>query len=193
VLDGIPEPVGVTMSPEFIAAARAEEAELVKKLEAVRGLLSAYGAGDTGAPVAPAVPVAKPKTTEWAARPKDKFTPYGQDIVDRAIAVVRAAPELPIKTKAIADVMLADGVEIRGNDPANALGALLARSSALQSLGKRGWTLTNMKDWSPQGPKENDPPDDFDVIGGPDADRRPVSGGVSITGSTPPWPTITTG
>ena len=154
------------MSPEFIAAAEAEEAELATKLAAVRAVLAAYGRSPVKAAeakpkqasnVQDSVSMAaqvRPLSSAWGDRPKDQFTPYGWEVVKAAVRVVREAKSLPIKTRAITEGVQAKGIEIRGNDPVNALGALLARCSGLESLGKKGWTLTAGADTGPYAPEK---------------------------------------
>ena len=152
------------MSPEFIAAAKAEESDLLKKLEALRALLAAYDMPPAQVEAKPKPKAEKPSAPPAAVRQAksgsaeramDKFTPYGRAVVAAAVNVARASPRLPIKTREITEILLENGVEIRGNDPVNALGAMLHRCSSLRSLGKRGWTLADGVTGHPNTAHEN--------------------------------------
>lgn len=141
------------MSPEFIAAAKAEESVLVQRLDAVRALLAAYGAPPAvseakereSKPAKPDKPAGSAQSAAPKERVMDKFTPYNKEVVDAAVAAARKAEALPIRTRDLAEAVQATGIVIRGNDPVNALGALLHRCSAMRSLGKQGWTLADVQ------------------------------------------------
>lgn len=162
------------MDGDVIARMQQEEAELSKKLKAVRDLLAAYGVAarvDAVAVVAPA-----PARTASSGRGKvgiQGFGEYGRKVVASAIRVLLAS-EFPLKTRAIVDALDAAGVEITGENKINALGALLARSADITSHGKAGWSLPNRgraeEIVGEYAPKENEPPEDpMALLGGSDA------------------------
>lgn len=130
------------MSTEIVAQMRKEEADLVRKLKAVRDFLAAYDVVPSNETVAPA-----PVTPRISSPPREKvgiegFTPYGRRVVATAMLQMLATPH-PVKTRQAVEFMQAMGMEITGQDPVNAVGALLYRSADLTSHGKAGWTISN--------------------------------------------------
>lgn len=137
------------MSPQFKAQARAEEADLLRKLEAVRAVLRAYGEAPLSeapapekAPGRPALASPPATSANKEKKPLEGFSPYGADVVRAAIKVVKERPGGPVATRDMVAAIEAMGQEIRGVDKVNALSALLARSADLTNHGRRGWTLS---------------------------------------------------
>lgn len=133
---------------EIIAQMRREEADLSRKLKAVRDLLAAYS-------VAPSneVPPTKSSRSEPATQAREKvaiegFSDYGRSIVASAMREMLSATQ-PVKTRQIVEALQAKQIAISGKDPVNALGAMLYRSIDITSHGKAGWTLAD-----PQAAKE---------------------------------------
>lgn len=126
------------MEQDIVERMRAEEADLVRKLEAVRQFLAAYA----GAAVTPA----KPAGAARASRPSlsartDKFGSYGQGVIDAACKFLPGSDEAPMLTRDLLAKLERDGVEVRGENKVNALSALLARSSKIKGHGRAGWTI----------------------------------------------------
>ena len=126
------------MNADIVKQMRAEEADLVRKLQAVRDFLAAYGeapkGGDSGAP----------KATRNSARSKSvPITSYQDDTrtsVALSLMIMATSPGL-VKTAELVKGVEAMGHEIGGANKVNALGALLARSEDVEGHGKRGWTV----------------------------------------------------
>lgn len=128
------------MDGDIIARMRSEEADLARKLKAVRDFLAAYGQAPSndipaqGAKVQPAAPRGKVGI--------DGYTPYGRGIVATAM-IPMLKTKHPVKTRAIVEFLQGLGVEITGQEPVNAVGALLYRSADIRSHGKAGWTVAD--------------------------------------------------
>ena len=126
---------------------RAEEADLARKLRAVRDLLAAYGE-DVGAPNVslPATAIIrKPEKSATASQGRGKvsidgFGPYGKRIVATAMAAMLMSPDL-VKTREIVAYLELLKVSITGENKVNAVGALLSRSADIVSHGKAGWAV----------------------------------------------------
>lgn len=128
------------MNASIVKQMRDEEADLVRKLKAVRDFLAAYGEVPQGAETE-----RKSESTQRSQAPREKvdITGYGdyhRKSVALAMMCMTAEPG-PVKTRELVQFIEAMGHEITGKDKINALGALLSRSSDIQSHGKRGWTL----------------------------------------------------
>lgn len=111
---------------DLVRAAIAERARLLRRLEALNGVIAAY----EGSAVA----------YQNEIRTRDRFSQYGSRIVGAVCEIVSQA-DAPIPTRVLVGLLRDRGVDVRGVDQANALSALLARSSELQSQGRRGWLL----------------------------------------------------
>lgn len=135
---------------DFATQLLAEEADLVRKLEAVRAMKDAYGIGGQ-AVTSPSVTA--PKVSGRAVRSledrKDKFGAYGQRIIDTAIKLLPPDGDNPVQTKALVLQFQLLGVDISGNNKVNALSALLARSSKIKGYGRAGWTLSGPAEAGP--------------------------------------------
>lgn len=171
------------MDAAIVQQMQAEEADLIKKLEAVRAFLIAYGAAPKPVAVADRPVATKAAQTLPTAKsthsrdrvPLERFTEYGAGVVRAAIESVRNEPSRPVMTRRLVELIEARGVEVRGVDKVNALSALLARSMDLKSIGRRGWTLdADNNDQEEHGdglsPEENEPSSD-EVADGSDADE----------------------
>jgi hypothetical protein len=123
------------------ASILAEEADLERKLEAVRLMKAAYGVGSGVTTVAPlAVERAKPvarKSRDLSDR-MDKFGLYGQHIIDSALLMLPGADHNPLPTRNLVTMLETIGVDIRGENKVNALSALLARSTKIKGHGRSG-------------------------------------------------------
>ena len=157
------------MDSDIIAQMRKEEADLARKLKAVRDFLAAYNVSASNEP-AP-IPTSPAKAAA-PAREKvgiEGFSDYGREVVAAAMRELLPATH-PIKTRRIVEGLQQKGVAISGKDPVNALGAMLYRSADIVSHGKAGWTLadsvTAEEIVGKYAPKETAPTDDFDAISG---------------------------
>jgi len=141
------------MDDDIIDRMRREEAELLRKLEAVRGLLRAYGDISDGVvcddfadaeirkPLFRQAPRSKGVVRE--KMPLERFSPYGQSVVKAAIEECQSHRGRPISSREMVTRVERRGIEVQGKDPANAISALLARSADLMPNGRKGWTLAN--------------------------------------------------
>jgi hypothetical protein len=124
---------------EFLSRMRAEEAELTRKLTAVRHVIAAY----SGSSPQSSASETKPRDSQRRPRTSlDGFGTYGRLVVTEAMKALLPARE-PVITRKLVEELQAKGIEIRGNDPVNALSALLARSADVTSHGRKGWTITD--------------------------------------------------
>lgn len=123
------------MDGDIVERMRTEEAELSKKLEAVRAFLAAYGDGGSPAPTA--------RKAATGSRPKvglDGYGDYGRKVVIASMQVLLTANH-PMQTRSVLDAIIGMGIEVSGESKINALGALLGRSEDIRSHGKAGWSL----------------------------------------------------
>tara|TARA_B100001179_G_scaffold174871_1_gene130179 strand:- start:851 stop:1420 length:570 start_codon:yes stop_codon:yes gene_type:complete len=129
------------MNADIVKQMRAEEADLLRKLEAVRTFLAAYGEapkGDTSTEGAAS------KATRSPTRSKSvPITSYQADTrTSVALALMfMATSHGLVKTADLVRAIEAMGHEIGGSNKVNALGALLSRSEDVEGHGKRGWTV----------------------------------------------------
>jgi hypothetical protein len=128
------------MDGDIVERMRTEEADLMRKLVAVRGFLAAYGE-------APAKAVRQESQNSKTGGSREKvsleaFGDYGRATVMEAMKVLLLVSH-PVKTRSIVDTLQAQGYHINGESPINALGALLARSADIVSHGKKGWSLAD--------------------------------------------------
>lgn len=144
------------MDDDIVERMRAEEAELSRKLDAVRAFLAVYGGSGQEQPRAPRQ--AKPGSRQKVAI--EGFGPYGRKVVAEAMRFLLTSDH-PMKTSDLIAPIEAMGVEITGQNKINALGALLARSIDIISHGKAGWSLANravaLNIVAEHGQKENEP------------------------------------
>jgi hypothetical protein len=130
------------MQAEIIKQMRDEEAALLRKLDAVRTFLAAYGESA----VTPDTPSARKGMSVIAGRrAREKvsitsFTVQTRQSVLLSLEAMIHAPGL-VKTSDLVDYMHKRGHEISGGNKVNALGALLARSEDVKGYGKSGWTV----------------------------------------------------
>jgi hypothetical protein len=178
------------MDSDIIAQMRKEEADLARKLRAVRDFLAAY---DVNASNESAPAPTRPAKVPTQAREKvgiEGFSDYGRGVVAAAMRELLPASH-PIKTRLIVEVLQQKGVAISGKDPVNALGAMLYRSADIVSHGKAGWTLADSETAKEivgkYAPKENDPREEIEtLLGGPDAaEASGPTPGSAMSYSTP--------
>lgn len=136
---------------DIIARMRIEEADLARKLEAVRALIAAYTGEPMGTDSSPAsarnVDDRKPPIRS-GSRDKvsiDGYSAYGRAVIVEALRALALAP-FPVKTRDLVPAIEDHGIEIRGESKVNALGALLARSQDIVSHGKAGWSAANREE-----------------------------------------------
>lgn len=134
------------MNNEIVARMREEEADLSRKLAAVRQFLAAYGEAPSGEGEVNAA-MRKPAMEKRAETQRGKISidgygAYGRGIVANAMMAMIVSPS-PVKTRKIVEHLDAMGVDITGENKINAVGALLSRSSDIVSHGKSGWTLAD--------------------------------------------------
>lgn len=123
---------------DIVEQMRKEEADLMRKLRAVRDFLSAYG--ETPANEIKVVPASFTASVNREKVTIEGYTPYGQKVVATAMAKLLTSGE-PIRTRQLLEYVNEAGIEVSGKEPVNALGALLYRSADIVSHGKAGWTL----------------------------------------------------
>lgn len=180
------------MNHDIVESMRAEEADLIRKLKAVREFLAAYG-GDAAPDQVP--PQNKTAAPNQGSREKVEITAFtAQTRLSVVLAMMAMATGNGLmKTRDLVAFVDSMGHEISGNNKVNALGALLARSVDIESHGKSGWSLVDrdkaLAIISQHGPKENEPHSEF--AGGSDADHEPVRTGPVVTSSTLSWPRST--
>jgi hypothetical protein len=135
------------LDQDIVARMKAEEADLVRKLEAIRAFLRAYipEQATSGSPksIQPHQPATVGRATERERVGLDRFTSYGRDVITAVIRIISDCGPQPVPTRDLVKRLELEGVEIRGADKGNALSALLARSIDVRSNGRRGWTLTH--------------------------------------------------
>ena len=145
------------MDQQFLDKLQQEEAELSRKLDAIRGVIAVY---------TPTGPVARPKALSPLAvasallqrgvrSAKDS---YASDVRGIAADVIRSSSSLPVPTKIIVDEVMRRGIEIRGQSALNAVSALLSRSDDFVANGRSGWTLAEMNQSYGFSPNENEAP-----------------------------------
>jgi hypothetical protein len=141
---------------DIVAQMKAEEAALVRKLDAVRQFLAAYGEG------AATRGASAPRSPRAAAERVDKFGSYGKGVISAAMECLPSEGDEPISTRELVDRLELRGVEIRGQNKVNALSALLARSSQIKGHGRAGWTRKQQDEFEAlkgdAPPKENEAP-----------------------------------
>jgi hypothetical protein len=130
------------MEEDIVKRMRAEEADLVRKLDAVRQFLAVYGGAPKPVTLSRTSNAMRPSATRpsLAAR-VDKFGSYGQGVIDAACKFLPGESDGPMLTRDLLAKLERQGVQIRGKNPLNALSALLARSSQVKGWGRSGWTL----------------------------------------------------
>ena len=156
---GWPSYRGPVMDADIVKRMRAEEADLVRKLQAVRDFLSAYGEAPREAATGRVV-----ASAESGARPKvsiDSFTAQTRPSVVLAMKALMSTHGL-MKTSELVQAIEAMGHTVNGDNKVNALGALLSRSADLIGHGKSGWELADreraLEIVSHYAPKENEAP-----------------------------------
>lgn len=171
------------MQADIIKRMREEEADLSRKLQAVRDFLKAYGE----APIESDSRARQqsPKASDGGAREKVEVTGFTEQTRASVILSMTALLEAEtlLKTRDLVKFVETMGHTISGNNKVNALGALLARSADIESHGKSGWSLVDrekaMAIVEKYGPKQNEPP--AETHGGSDA------GKVSAPTPANPW------
>lgn len=150
------------MQADIIKRMREEEAALCRKLQAVREFLKAYGEEPLGNN-APARPQAA-KPAEGGGRGRNEITGFTEQTRKSVVLAIEAMLDTNelLKTRDLVQYVEDRGHEISGNNKVNALGALLARSSDIESHGKSGWSLADREKAraliEKYGPKRNEPP-----------------------------------
>ena len=176
------------MDADIVARMRGEEADLSRKLQAVRDFLAAYGE----APSSPSRMAATGPRAEAGTRPKvniSSFTAQTRTSVVLSMMALTMNDGL-MKTSELVEFVESMGHQISGENKVNALGALLARSVDLIGHGKSGWELADrekaLEIVSQYAPKRNEAPTG-DAGGASEADgesgRTPEPSPVN----PPPW------
>ncbi len=148
------------MNAEIVQQMRAEEADLVRKLQAVRDFLAAYGEApnDSGS-----VSTLGRKGTDSPSREKVEITNFTEQTRTSVVLAMQALTMNTklMKTRELKEFIEANGHEISGSNKVNALGALLARSADIIGHGKSGWSLADrdkaVEIVNEYGPKEKEP------------------------------------
>ena len=130
------------MQAEIIKQMRDEEAALLRKLEAVRTFLAAYGeVAVTSGPAS--AQATKRAISVQRIREKVSITSFTvqtrQSVLLSLEAMVHATGL--VRTSDLVDYVHRRGHQISGENKVNALGALLARSEDVEGHGKSGWTV----------------------------------------------------
>lgn len=130
------------MNANIVEQMRQEEADLLRKLQAVRVFLSAYGeAPSDSAPPAPHSS-ARPNS---GSREKVDITSFTEQTRRSVLLSLEAMVHSAglMKTKDLVDYVEKRGHEVSGKNKVNSLGALLARSEDVEGHGKSGWTVAD--------------------------------------------------
>ncbi|MBH0112386.1 hypothetical protein I5E68_05380 [Novosphingobium sp. YJ-S2-02] len=150
---------------------KAEEADLLRKLEAVRAMLSAYGEAAQEQNNPPALRLGPSRDGHLSPATSKPQPVRGPVEIDDYTEATRKSVVLSIlalyingcmlKTRDLVAFVESMGHEVNGKNKVNALGALLSRSADVQAHGKSGWTLIDRDKASAiiqkYGPKENEP------------------------------------
>lgn len=128
------------MDGDIYTLMQQEEADLARKLKAVREFLAAYGPGSTAE--VNGTPAKKSPSGRREKVGITGFGTYGRRVIAEAMRSL-ATTSQPVKTRDLVPAIEAMGVTITGENKINALGALLARSADITSHGKQGWTLAD--------------------------------------------------
>lgn len=131
------------MSREIVMQMRAEEADLMRKLQAVRAVLAAYG--ETPALESGGLPVRQRAAYPRKEREKVGITTFLENTRPSVLFALEAMAHAHglMRTKDLVAYIEKRGHEITGSNKVNALGALLARSEDVQGHGKAGWSVAN--------------------------------------------------
>jgi hypothetical protein len=129
------------MNADIVTQMRKEEADLSRKLQAVRAFLSAYGEGPIESRgVMPNAPAAIGGPREKV--PLSGFTEQTRKSVLLSMQAMTVSPGL-VKTRDLVSFIEAMGHQVSGANKVNALGALLSRSADVVGHGKSGWSLAD--------------------------------------------------
>lgn len=176
------------MDAGIVERMREEEADLARKLQAVRDFLAAYG----DAPAAAKTSTPDRPRSDGGSRPQVDITSFTEQTRLSVVYSLQALTMNPglMRTKELVDFVEAMGHEISGKNKVNALGALLARSVDVVGHGKSGWSLADRENAlaivQKYAPKENEP--ESDNASGSDAAGWGVPPPPPASGSTPSWP-----
>lgn len=129
------------MQADIIKQMRAEEADLSRKLQAVRDFLAAYGERpkESRSEEAPQSKQSA-KGSRSKSVPIESFTENTRTSVALALMLMATSEGL-VKTADLVRGIDAMGHKISGANKINSLGALLARSEDVEGHGKSGWTV----------------------------------------------------
>lgn len=148
------------MNADIVKQMREEEADLVRKLQAVRDFLHAYGEAPSDVGVTGTSGRAKSASGSREKVEITSFTEQTRTSVVLAMMCMAADGKLK-KTRELVEFIEAMGHEVSGKNPVNALGALLARSADIEGHGKSGWSLVDREKAveliRQYGPEENEP------------------------------------
>ena len=169
------------MNADIVKQMRAEEADLVRKLQAVRDFLSAYGEAPKGGDAGASNP--NRNSARSKSVPITSYQAETRTSVALALMIMATSPGL-VKTAKLVEGIEAMGHEIGGANKVNALGALLSRSEDVEGHGKSGWTVYDRDQamalarehagqyLGASNPKENEP--ESESASGSDAGRKGV-------------------
>lgn len=130
------------MNAEIVKQMRSEEADLVRKLQAVRDFLAAYGEKPIGNDSAVKASNVRPSRTIREKVDISSFTAQTRRSVLLALEKMAHTDGLT-KTKELVDYIESRGHEVSGKNKVNSLGALLARSLDVEGHGKSGWDVVD--------------------------------------------------
>lgn len=130
------------MDADIVKRMRAEEADLSRKLQAVRAFLSAYGEAPRDADDSD---TSRRESRESSAREKVDITSFTEQTRRSVLLAIQAMTTTSklMKTRDLVVAVENTGHEISGQNKVNALGALLARSEDIVGHGKSGWALAD--------------------------------------------------
>lgn len=176
------------MDAGIVQRMRDEEADLARKLRAVRDFLAAYGE----APKEPTVIGPDSPKGEPAGREKVEITSFTAQTRRSVVLAMQALTTTNslMKTRDLVAFIEAMGHEISGQNKVNALGALLARSVDIVGHGKSGWSLADREKAlaivSQYAPKENEAPPATPARAS-EADEEGVAAPAPSPVIPPPW------
>lgn len=130
------------MDDRIVRTMREEEADLSRKLKAIREFLAAYGEATKRVEGGDRPAMA---TSIKPSREKVEITSYTDQTRPSVVLSMQALAiePKPVKTRQLVDFVEMMGHEITGKDKVNSLGALLGRSADIIGHGKSGWSLAD--------------------------------------------------
>lgn len=161
------------MNADIVTQMRAEEADLSRKLQAVRAFLAAYGEMPREASADEAPPR---QASASHSREKVEITSFNEQTRRSVLLAMEAMvySDGLLRTAQLVEYVESRGHQISGANKINALGALLARSLDVKGFGRSGWSVVDrdnaMRLLQKYEYKEKEPTSES--AAGPDAEKE---------------------